>query len=157
MESDVNNAENEVEGVEESEEITNEPTEEEETDANEEVEEEDVPMESEDVDDPAVLSEVQNTLDPTESQSQAEEAPEKLFKFPLGTIKRIMKLDPDLNMTNQDATFLISKATEMFIESLTRESYGYTTKSKKKTIQKNDITTAIETTEILAFLDGAME
>ena len=63
MESDVNNADKEVEGVEESEEITNEPTEEEETDTNEEVEEEeDVPMDSEDVDDPAVLSEVQNTL-----------------------------------------------------------------------------------------------
>ena len=57
----------------------------------------------------------------------------------------------------QDATFLISKATELFVECLAEESFGYTSRNKKKTIQKNDVNTAIETTEALAFLDGAME
>ena len=37
-------------------------------------------------------------------QLQSPEKTEKLFKFPLGTIKRLMKLDPDVNMTNQVGT-----------------------------------------------------
>ena len=89
-----------------------------------------------------------------------------------------MKLDPDVNMTNQvganyvgkikyaytklkhslysvqDALFLISKATELFVESLTLEAASCT---KKKTLQKNDVDSAIEKTDILAFLDGAMD
>ena len=36
-----------------------------------------------------------------EEEQQSPEKAEKLFKFPLGTIKRLMKLDPDVNMTNQ--------------------------------------------------------
>ena len=82
---------------------------------------------------------------------------EKMFRFPLGTIKRLVKLDDDVNMVNQEAIFCVSKATEYFIESLAKESFGYTTKNKKKTILKNDVSTAIETVEALAFLDGAME
>ena len=57
----------------------------------------------------------------------------------------------------QDAVFMISKATELFIETLSTEAFSFTSKNKKKTIQKNDVDTAIETTEALAFLDGAMD
>ena len=57
----------------------------------------------------------------------------------------------------QDAVFLISKATELFVEALATESFSFTSRNKKKTIQKNDVDTAIETSEALAFLDGAME
>ncbi len=80
-----------------------------------------------------------------------------MFRFPLGTIKRIMKLDDDVQMLNQEAILCVTKATEFFIESLAKESFGYTSKNKKKTIMKNDVNTAIETAECLAFLDGAME
>lgn len=96
----------------------------------------------------------------TEKEDEGEEETikaEKMFRFPLGTIKRIMKLDDDVQMLNQEAILCVTKATEFFIESLAKESFGYTSKNKKKTIMKNDVNTAIETAECLAFLDGAME
>jgi len=109
----------------------------------------------------SVLSDKTNTLNSSLSM-ETEPGPEgdvavKLFRFPLGTIKKLVKLDEDVNMVNQDATFLISKATELFVQSLATESFGHTSKNKKKTIQRNDIDTAIETCECLAFLDGAMD
>ena len=42
---------------------------------------------------------------------------------------------------------------ELFIESLVREAYKYTVSAKKKTIQKNDIDSAIEQVDALMFLD----
>lgn len=86
-----------------------------------------------------------------------EKAADKLFRFPQGTIKRIMKLDPEVNMVNGEAIFLISKATEQFIQCLTLEASHFTSTNKKKTLAKGDVTTAIESTDCLAFLDGAME
>ena len=68
-----------------------------------------------------------------------------------------MKLDPEVGMVNADAIFLINKAVEEFIQCLAVESYHHTTSSKKKTIMKDHVTIAIETTDELAFLDGAME
>ena len=50
----------------------------------------------------------------------AEEKTEKLTKFPLGRVKHIMKMDPDLTMASQESVFLVSKALEMFVESLAR-------------------------------------
>lgn len=40
-----------------------------------------------------------------------EEQKEKLVKLPLGRIKTIIKMDPEVNMVNQEAVFLITKST----------------------------------------------
>lgn len=50
---------------------------------------------------------------PTAEQTQSEqtEHEQKLTKLPLARIKNIMKMDPDLNLTSQEAVFLIAKAT----------------------------------------------
>ena len=53
----------------------------------------------------------------------AEEKTEKLTKFPLGRVKHIMKMDPDLTMASQESVFLVTKALEMFVESLARSSH----------------------------------
>jgi histone H3/H4 len=58
-------------------------------------------------------------------------------------------------MVNAEAIFLVSKATEQFISCLALEASHFT--AGRKTLQKGDITTAIEATDCLAFLDGAME
>jgi DNA polymerase epsilon subunit 4 len=117
----------------------------------EEVEEDDLNV-IEEEDAVGVLSDKTNT-DTTPSEDKAD----KLFRFPQGTVKRIMKLDPDVHMVNADAIFLVSKATEQFIESLAQEAQHFTSNNKKKTISKADVHTAIESTDCLAFLDGAME
>lgn len=44
-----------------------------------------------------------------------EEQKEKLVKLPLGRIKTIIKLDPEVTMVNQEAVFLITKSTVIVI------------------------------------------
>ena len=66
-------------------------------------------------------------------------------------------LDPDVTMTSSDGVFVISKAVELFVESLAIESYTYTANSKKKTISRQDVEKAIDAVDALAFLDGAMD
>lgn len=85
------------------------------------------------------------------------EVQEKSHKFPLGRVKNIMKMDPDVNLASQDSVFLITKALEMFVESLAIEAYSYTANAKKKTVSKQDVEKAIDAVDALAFLDGALD
>ena len=64
--------------------------------------------------------------------------------------------DPDTNMASQEAVFLISRATELFVESLAAESSSFTVSNKKKTIARTDVDAAIDAVDCLAFLDGAL-
>ena len=50
-----------------------------------------------------------------ESQ-QYEEPKTKLTKLPIGRIRTIIKTDPDINLINQEAIFLVTKATVSFIK-----------------------------------------
>ena len=80
----------------------------------------------------------------------------KLIQVPLSRIRALMKLDPDLNIASSEAVFAVAKATEMFIESLARESYTFTAQAKKKTIQKRDVDLTITSVDSLMFLEGSM-
>jgi len=104
-----------------------------------------------------VTEENVNGLEAPAVAATAEEKTEKLTKFPLGRVKHIMKMDPDLTMASQESVFLVTKALEMFVESLAREAYGYTERAKKKTVAKTDVDKAIDTADCLAFLEGAMD
>ncbi|XP_076762894.1 DNA polymerase epsilon subunit 4 [Xylocopa sonorina] len=86
-----------------------------------------------------------------------EEQKEKLVRLPLGRIKTIIKMDPEVNIINQEAVFLIAKSTELFIDSLSKESYKYTAQMNKKTIQKRDVTSAINNVDALVFLEGMLD
>ena len=108
------------------------------------------------------LSDSENVerLDQAETEGGDDRTPTKgakLFRFPQGRIKQIMKVDPEVNMVNGEAIFLVNKAVEEFIQCLAVESYHHTASSKKKTIMKDHVLTAIESNDELAFLDGAME
>ncbi|KAH8399331.1 hypothetical protein KR215_007839 [Drosophila sulfurigaster] len=80
----------------------------------------------------------------------------KLTQLPMARIRNIMKLDPDLQIASNEAVFAVTRAVELFIESLARESFSYTAQSKKKTVQKRDVELAISAVDSLLFLDGAM-
>lgn len=67
-----------------------------------------------------------------------------------------MKLDPDVSLIQNECAFLVTKATELFIESLAREAFVHTAQAKKKTIQKRDVDMAIGNVDALMFLEGAM-
>lgn len=102
----------------------------------------------------------ENTLDSQEESDSVpqpeEELKEKLVRLPLTRVRTIVKMDSDVNLVNQEAIFLITKSTELFIESMAREAYKYTSQSKKKTVQKQDVQSVIDNVDSLAFLEGAM-
>lgn len=107
----------------------------------------------------SVVQEIVETedLEKTHSTDKLPEKSEKLLQMPLTRIKSIIKLDPDVTLASQEAVIMIAKATELFVESLAKESYKYTKQNKKKTIQKKDIDDCIDATEEFAFLEGALE
>ncbi len=72
--------------------------------------------------------------------------------LPLARIKRIMKSDEDVRMISAEAPVLFAKACEMFILELTLRAWGNSEKCKRKTLQKEDIDSAIRNTDIFDFL-----
>ena len=96
--------------------------------------------------------------------------------LPLARIKRIMKSDEDVRMISAEAPgkfnyiyhlkytnsmnliipakVLFAKACEMFILELTLRSWNCSEKSKRRTLQKDDVESAIGNTDIFDFLVG---
>ena len=72
--------------------------------------------------------------------------------LPLARIKRIMKSDEDVRMISAEAPVLFAKACELFILELTLRSWAYSEGNKRRTLQKEDIQTAIRRTDIFDFL-----
>uniref|UniRef100_A0A336KFY0 CSON008407 protein n=1 Tax=Culicoides sonorensis TaxID=179676 RepID=A0A336KFY0_CULSO len=87
--------------------------------------------------------------------SKKESVALKLINLPMGRIKNIMKLDPDVNLMSSEAIFVVTKATELFIESLAKECIAHKD-PKKKTIQKRDVDQVFSSADALKFLEGAM-
>ncbi|XP_046818455.1 DNA polymerase epsilon subunit 4 [Vespa crabro] len=101
---------------------------------------------------------LQDSQEETDTALQAdEEQREKLVRLPIGRVRNIIKMDPDVNLVNQEAVFLIAKSTELFIDSLAKEAYKYTVQTKKKTVQKRDIENAINNVDALVFLEEMLE
>lgn len=67
-----------------------------------------------------------------------------------------MKLDQEVNIISAESLFLITKATEFFIENMSKEAFVHTSQAKKKTLQKKDLDLAISSVDSLMFLDGAV-
>jgi len=95
----------------------------------------------------------------SQQQAEMEKLPigsEQDFKthndLPLARIKRIMKSDEDVRMISAEAPVLFAKACEMFILELTLRSWCYSEQSKRRTLQKEDIQTAVRKTDIFDFL-----
>lgn len=93
----------------------------------------------------------------SKSASKSKEASDnRLIQLPTARVKHIMKADKDVTLITGECTFLMTKATELFIESLAREAFLHTSQAKKKTVQKRDVDAAIENVESLMFLEGIM-
>ncbi|XP_071811296.1 DNA polymerase epsilon subunit 4-like [Apostichopus japonicus] len=81
----------------------------------------------------------------------------KSSKFPLSRVKLIMKTDPDLTLASQESVFLIAKASELFLDDLTKSAYEYTARNKKKTLKKQDIENSVDSRDSFAFLEGILD
>jgi len=76
----------------------------------------------------------------------------KIQELPLARIKKIMKMDEDVKMISAEAPFLFAKAAQMFITELSLRAWIYTDESKRRTLQRNDIATAITKYDQFDFL-----
>ncbi|XP_073450817.1 DNA polymerase epsilon subunit 4 isoform X1 [Aquarana catesbeiana] len=79
----------------------------------------------------------------------------KLVKLPLSRVKALMKSDPELSLASQESVFLISKATELLIETIAKDAYVYAQRSKRKTLQRRDIDNAVDAFDEFAFLEAS--
>eukprot|EP01130_Rhizamoeba_saxonica_P016831 TRINITY_DN7856_c0_g1_i1.p1 TRINITY_DN7856_c0_g1~~TRINITY_DN7856_c0_g1_i1.p1 ORF type:complete len:245 (+),score=45.40 TRINITY_DN7856_c0_g1_i1:50-784(+) len=77
----------------------------------------------------------------------------KDHNLPLERIKKIMKFDEDVQMIRGEVRYLFAKACEAFIRELSLLAWQVTEENKRKTLQKNDVATAVERTEIYDFLE----
>lgn len=73
--------------------------------------------------------------------------------LPLARIKKIMKNSSDeVKMISGEAPIVFSKACELFIEELARKSWNMTIQGKRRTLHKEDVASAVITTDLFDFL-----
>jgi len=72
--------------------------------------------------------------------------------FPLARVSRIVKADPDIQMTSKDAIWTIAVATELFIKHLTDSLIAKTKLEKKKIASYKELSAVVDTQEEFEFL-----
>ncbi|PSS09801.1 Nuclear transcription factor Y subunit C-3 like [Actinidia chinensis var. chinensis] len=73
--------------------------------------------------------------------------------LPLARIKKIMKKSSDdVKMISGEAPIVFAKACELFIEELTKSSWTMTLQAKRRTLQKEDVASAVAATDVFDFL-----
>lgn len=64
--------------------------------------------------------------------------------FPTGRVKKIMKLDKEINKVNSEALFLVTCATQHFVELLAERSAEVATEKKRKTVKLEHMRLAVK-------------
>ncbi|KAL2547706.1 Nuclear transcription factor Y subunit C-3 [Forsythia ovata] len=73
--------------------------------------------------------------------------------LPLARIKKIMKKSSDdVKMISGEAPIVFSKACELLIEEITKRAWNITVQGKRRTICKEDVASAVITTDTFDFL-----
>ncbi|KAJ5757756.1 uncharacterized protein N7511_006450 [Penicillium nucicola] len=78
--------------------------------------------------------------------------------LPISRIKKIIQLDEDIVQCSNNATFVIARATEMFIQHLAEQGYNVVKSERKprKTVQYKDLAAAVSHTDNLEFLSDVI-
>eukprot|EP00162_Nutomonas_longa_P022949 comp6357_c0_seq1/m.6133 comp6357_c0_seq1/g.6133 ORF comp6357_c0_seq1/g.6133 comp6357_c0_seq1/m.6133 type:complete len:142 (-) comp6357_c0_seq1:23-448(-) len=79
----------------------------------------------------------------------------KLLAIPLGRVKRILKKDKELRVSN-NAAIAIAKATECFIALLANTAVANTKLDKRKVIQYKDVANAVRNESAMDFLSDSI-
>lgn len=74
------------------------------------------------------------------------------LSIPYRTIKKAMKLDPDILIVQNEAALVVTKAAEMFLEGLALESLKISKNHGRSTIRYEDVAEARANDASLAFL-----
>ncbi|CAB61070.1 Transcription factor CBF/NF-Y/archaeal histone domain-containing protein [Caenorhabditis elegans] len=94
-----------------------------------------------------------------EDVREIEEHVEELVRsqLPLGRVKKVVRMNPDVEMLNNEALQLMAKAAELFIKELSNAANQNAALEKRKTVQTKDIDKAIKKTWAFAFLEDALD
>ncbi|KAJ8267545.1 hypothetical protein COCON_G00127170 [Conger conger] len=76
----------------------------------------------------------------------------KNVSLPMSRVKLIMKSSPDVSSINQDALFLTTKATELFVQHLAQCSFKRGSGREKNTLAYSDLANVAEEIETFQFL-----
>lgn len=76
--------------------------------------------------------------------------------IPKAAVKRIMKLDGDVNQVANDAVILVAKATELFMDKFTREAYAQSVRKNRRTLKYEDVADARVNDPSLEFMKGVI-
>ncbi|KAK9761790.1 hypothetical protein K7432_013051 [Basidiobolus ranarum] len=77
-------------------------------------------------------------------------------EFPIARVKRIIKADSDVNNCSNEAVFLISKATELFVKKFSAAGYSYSQTDKRKTLAYKDLANVPVHDDIFDFLSDIL-
>ncbi|KAJ2721318.1 hypothetical protein GGI07_004045 [Coemansia sp. Benny D115] len=72
--------------------------------------------------------------------------------LPAARVRRIIKEDKEIFACGSESLFLISRATEYFLDALVRESYEFSRLDKRRTVQYKDMAKAVQSIEQYDFL-----
>ncbi|XP_073133025.1 nuclear transcription factor Y subunit C-3-like [Henckelia pumila] len=73
--------------------------------------------------------------------------------LPLARIKKIMKKSgDDVKMISGEAPIVFAKACELFIEELTKSAWEMAVQGKRRTLNKEDVASAVIRTDVFDFL-----
>ena len=84
-------------------------------------------------------------------ESKKEKA--SFIRYPLAKIKNIIKLDSDIKLCQKDSYTVIGKLTELFLQDLAQSAYSVCKNCKRKTINLEDINSAIKMNPKMGFIN----
>ncbi|MED6218784.1 hypothetical protein PIB30_029866 [Stylosanthes scabra] len=80
-----------------------------------------------------------------EDEAQIQENAESTRpEFPMGRVKKIMRLDEDVNRVTGEALFLVSLSTELFLHILAEKSARVAIEKKRKTVTVDHLRVAVK-------------
>uniref|UniRef100_A0A674N017 Chromatin accessibility complex protein 1 n=1 Tax=Takifugu rubripes TaxID=31033 RepID=A0A674N017_TAKRU len=79
-------------------------------------------------------------------------ANKKTISLPISRVRLIMKSSPDVSSINQDALFLTTKATELFVQHLALASFNHGSGKESNSLSYSDLAHTAEKTETFHFL-----
>ena len=93
-----------------------------------------------------------NEIEMTNEPGSAFQDDFKSHSIPFARIRKVMKTDEEVKMISSEAPIIFAKACEIFITELTMRAWCIAEKSKRRTLQKNDIAEALKKSDIFDFL-----
>lgn len=72
--------------------------------------------------------------------------------LPLARIKRLMKVEQEVNKVASEVPVMFAKLVEIFVEELTLRAWVHTEESKRRILQRGDICSAAKASDVFDFL-----